>query len=169
MATLEHNPTDSAATTTERYRRAGEAGDVDAILAVLSEDVVLHSPITNRLAFHGREEMRDLLEAVFETMTEIRYFADIGDDRQRALFFRARVGRQPIEECMRTELNDQGLISEITIAIRPLPGLAALAAALGPKVIARRRGPLLAALAKLLMAPLAIVTRAGDRLVPHLM
>lgn len=166
MATLEHPPTDSAATTTARYRQAGEAGDVEAVLAVLAPDVVLRSPITDRISFHGHEEMRDLLESVFETMTDIRYFADIGDDRQRALFFRARVGRQPIEECMRAELNEQGLVSEITVAIRPLPGLAALAVALAPKVIARRRGPVVAAIARALIAPLGLLTRLGDRAIP---
>ena len=49
--------------------------------------------------FHGHDEMRELLEAVFDTFTEIRYFLDIGDDRTRSLAFRGLVGRQPVEEC----------------------------------------------------------------------
>ncbi|HEV3053303.1 MAG TPA: nuclear transport factor 2 family protein [Solirubrobacteraceae bacterium] len=169
MATLEQTPTDIAAATTARYRKTAEAGDIDGLLATLSPDVVFHSPITERAVFRGHDEMRELLEAVFDTFTEIRYFLDIGDDRTRSLAFRGLVGRQPVEESVRIELDDQGRITDLTAYFRPLPALTKIAATLVPKIIARRHGRLLGTVVKAAMLPLAVITRLADRLVPHLL
>jgi len=109
--------------------------------------------------------MRELLEAVFETITDIRYFADIGDERNRALFFRGMIGRQPLEEAVRMTLTEDARIAELTLFFRPLPGLATLAAELGPRITERRHGPGRARLARLLLAPLGAITRIGDRFV----
>lgn len=168
MATLEQTPTEIAAATTARYRKTAEAGDIDGLLATLSPDVVFHSPISERAVFRGHDEMRELLEAVFDTFTEIRYFLDIGDDRTRSLAFRGLVGRQPVEESVRIELDDQGRITDLTAYFRPLPALTAIAATLAPKLIARRRGRLVGGIVRAAMLPLAVITRLADRLVPYL-
>jgi hypothetical protein len=81
------------------------------------------------------------------------------------LFFRGRIGRRAVEEAMRVTLNEDGLISELTLFFRPLPGLAAFAATLGPRITTRRHGRARALLARLLLAPLALITRVGDRLI----
>jgi hypothetical protein len=156
----------TAAETTARYRAAAEAHDVEGVIATLAADVVLHSPITERVGFRGHDEMRELLGSVFEALTDIRYTHDIGNERQRALFVRARVGGQPVEEAMRIGLNDHAQIDEITLFFRPLPGLAALAGALAPRVVERRHGRARAVAAKVLMAPLVLLTRIGDFFIP---
>jgi hypothetical protein len=153
--------------TTARFRRAVEAGDVEAVIETLAPDVVLNSPITDRVVFRGRDEVRVLLRSVFATIGDIRYFADVGDERTRALFYRANVGGHPLEEATRVELDGQGQISEITLFFRPLPGLATLTAALAPRM-ARRHGRLRPVLARLLLAPFAFAARAGDRLARRL-
>jgi hypothetical protein len=155
----------AAAATTKRFREAAEARDVEALLATVSEDVVLRSPITDRVTFRGRGELGELMRSVFATLEDIRYFADVGDARTRALFDRARVGGQALEQAVRVQLNDAQEIEELTIFFRPLPGLAGLTAALAPRV-ARGRARSLAA--RVLLAPLAWVTRAGDRAAPWL-
>jgi hypothetical protein len=162
MTTVEET---SSATTTARFAAAAEAHDIDGALATMAPDVVLRSPISDRVSFTGHEEMRELLEAVFETISDIEYFVDIGDERTRALFYRGRVGRQPVEEATRATLNEDGLISELTMFFRPLPGLATLAAELGPRVTRRRHGPARALLGHLLLAPLAALTRIGERFI----
>jgi hypothetical protein len=48
------------------------------------------------------------------------------------------------------------------IFIRPMPGLAAVAAALGPR-LARRRGRLRAAVVTAFTRPLVVLLSAGDR------
>jgi hypothetical protein len=157
----------AASATTRRFREAAEARDVDSMLATLAEDVVLRSPITDRVTFRGRAQLGELLRSVFATIEDIRYFADVGDARTRALFDRARVGGQALEQAVRVQLNDRQQIEELTVFFRPLPGLAGLAAGLAPRV-ARKRGRGRALVARALLAPLAWATRAGDRLTPWL-
>jgi hypothetical protein len=149
-----------------RLLQAMEAHDLDAMIATLAPNVVLNSPITGRVVFRGHEEMRELMEVHFATVKDIRYFADVGDARTRAQFYRANVNGQQVEAATRIEVNEQAQISEITIYYRPLPGLTALAAALGPPVVEARHGRLRATLARSLFAPLAFVTRLGERIVP---
>ena len=60
-------------------------------------------------------------------------------------------------------MNDRQQISEITIFFRPLPGLAALTSALAPR-LARKHGRVRPLVASLLIGPLGLLTRLGDRL-----
>jgi hypothetical protein len=150
----------TAAATTERFRKAGEAGDVEGLLATLAPDIVLHSPITDSAAFHGIDEMRQLMTAVFETIADIEYSDDVGDDHVRYITSTGRIGRQPIEETMRIRLDDQARINDITIFVRPLPGLTAMLAGLGPK-LARSRPR--AAAVSATTRPLALITRLTDK------
>lgn len=167
MTAIQQSPTETAAAaTTARYRAAAEAHDVEGVIDTLAPDVVLHSPITERVGFHGHAEMRELLGSVFESLTEIRYTHDVGDERTRALFVRAKVAGQSVEEAMRIELDEHARITAISLFFRPLPGLAALASTLGPRVVERRHGRARAVLARLMMAPLAVLTRIGDLFVP---
>jgi hypothetical protein len=76
--------------------------------------------------------------------------------------FRARLrGGAELEGTDLMRLDEDGKIREMTVFIRPLPGLAAFAAALGPRV-ARRRGRARGALLALMARPLAAVIRSGD-------
>jgi hypothetical protein len=152
-----------AAETTRRYRAAVEAGDLEAYLETLAPDVVLRSPITLRTDFRGHDEIRILMRAVFASIEDIRYHADVGDAATRALFYTAHVGRQHVEEASLVRLGDDALVHEITLWFRPLPGLTAVMGALGPR-LARERGRTRAALVAGLVAPLVAATRAGDAL-----
>lgn len=156
-----------AAETTRRYREAVEASDVEAFLATLAPDIVLHSPLTLRTQFRGHEEIRTLMHAVFASIEEIRYFEDVGDAATRALFYRGRVGRQELEEATLVRLDPNALITEIRLWFRPLPGLTAVMGRLGPALArehSRARGVAVAGLT----APLTAATRAGDALAVHL-
>jgi hypothetical protein len=167
MSTVDQAKSRGAATT-ERYRAAAEAHDIEGLIATLAPGVVFHSPITERVKFTGHDELRELLGWVFATISDIHFFADIGDDRTRALFFRGRVGREPVEEAVRVHLDDNAQIAELIAFFRPLPGLATLTCALAPKVVEHRRGRALALLVKLFLAPLGVMTRIGDRVIPWL-
>jgi hypothetical protein len=150
-----------AAATTARYRGAVERGDVEGFLATLAPDAVLRSPITMRTDFRGREELRELLGAVFATVQDIAFFEEVGDARTRALFYRARVGAQPLEEATLLRLDEEARITELTLWFRPLPGLTAVMAGLAPR-LAGRRSPARGVAAAALTGPLAALTRAGD-------
>jgi hypothetical protein len=84
-----------------------------------------------------------------------------GDDRTRVLKGAGRVGGVEIQEVFLMTLDDDGLITRIELFVRPLPGLTALAAALGPRIAGRRsraRGVAVAAMIR----PLAFMTRHGE-------
>jgi hypothetical protein len=152
--------------TTARFRAAVESADLPAFLETLAADAVLRSPISLRAQFQGREAIAGLMPAVFDVIDDIRYFEDIGTEATRALFYRARVGGQTIEEATLVRLDEGARVTEMTLYIRPLPGLAALTAALGPRLVAENKGRagVLAAMTR----PLAAVTRFGDGLAVRL-
>jgi hypothetical protein len=154
-------------TPTAALRAAAERHDADAFIAALAPDVVLRSPITMSFAFQGHAQLRPLMEDVFSVVSDIRYTADVGDDRHRVLRAEARVGGQQIVESVVVTLDDDGLVSELELFVRPMPGLVALAAALGPR-LARRRGRVRAAAVRAMIGPLAVMTGRGERLAAKL-
>ncbi|GGS65078.1 nuclear transport factor 2 family protein [Nonomuraea spiralis] len=151
------------------YREAGEAHDVQAIKATFADGVVFHSPLSYRARFDGRRQVGELFEAVFDVLSDLRYQSDIGDGNVRMLTATARVGRQELNEVAQLVLDDDGLIRELTMWIRPLPALTALMAALGPRIARGKGTPGLPLLVSAASKPLAAMTNFGDRtLVPLL-
>ena len=119
---------------THPFRAASESGDVDALLAKLAPDVVLHSPVTFR-PYVGREAVGGLLRLVSETFDYWRCVDEIhGPDGVTAFVFDARVGDRELQGLDLLRLDGDGLIIDLTVMIRPLSGLVALAQAIGPKV-----------------------------------
>ena len=158
---------EQAAATTARWRAAVEAGDVDGWAQTLAPDVVLNSPITTATTFNGVDECRELLHEVLAVIDGIKFTDDVGDAQTRALFYRATVRGVQVEEATRVRLDAQARVTEITLWFRPLPGLAALTAALGPR-LARRRGKGKAAAVALMTRPLAAITKQGDKVAVRL-
>ncbi|WP_188196311.1 nuclear transport factor 2 family protein [Nonomuraea sp. SYSU D8015] len=114
------------------YREAGEAHDLDALMATLAEDVTFRSPLSATASFQGKEQVRELFSVVFGVLAGLRYESDLGDERTRMLTATARLGRQEVHEATLVALDGDGLVEEITMWIRPLPALTAMMAALGP-------------------------------------
>ncbi|MEO3868175.1 nuclear transport factor 2 family protein [Nonomuraea sp. B12E4] len=151
------------------YRQAGEAHDLDALIATLSDDVTFHSPLSGTASFQGKEQVRELFASVFRVLSRMRYQTDVGDDRTRALTATALLGRMELHEAALVHLDDDGLIRDITMWIRPLPALTAMMAALGPDLARATGKPGLPLLVGAAVKPLAAMTRLGDRtLVPLL-
>jgi limonene-1,2-epoxide hydrolase len=113
------------------FRRAIEARDLDAAIALMREDVVFRSPAVFK-PYHGREAVRRLLDAVLAVFEDFRYTREIGADgsRDHALVFETRVGDKQIEGCDFLQLDEDGAISELTVMVRPMSGLLALAEAM---------------------------------------
>jgi hypothetical protein len=155
---------------TAALRRAIQARDVDGFLALCSDDVALHSPVTQRAVFQGHTNVRLAVIALFATLEDIEYLADVGEGTTRAVFATANVNGQPAEEAnrvelaIRVELDDQQELRDITVFVRPLPGLAALALGVGPR-IARNYGRVASWVSRVQLAPIALQTRLFDGLV----
>jgi SnoaL-like domain len=143
------------------YRAAAEAQDTAAMLACLRPDVVLTSPITHRFTFNGHAQLGPLLDDVHAVLSDARFRVDTGDDRARLLVLDARVGRERVTELLYVTLDDEGLIATMELALRPMPGLLAMAAALGPRV-ARRRGRARALAVRAMIAPMVFAATRGE-------
>jgi hypothetical protein len=119
------------------FRRAIEARDLDAAVALLHEDVVFKSPVVFK-PYQGREALRLILGAVLKVFEDFRYVREIGADdaRDHALVFEARVGDKLLEGCDFIRLDDDGLISELTVMVRPLAATLALADAMKAQLAA---------------------------------
>jgi SnoaL-like domain len=110
------------------FGTAIEAGDIDAAVALLSEDVVFRSPIVFK-PYRGRDAVSPLLHAVSRVFEDFRYVRAIGapDARDHALVFEARVGERQIEGCDFLQVGDDGSVDELVVMVRPLSAALALA------------------------------------------
>jgi hypothetical protein len=151
--------------TAERIAAAMQARDFAAIRERLAPEVVLNSPITSSFRFEGPNEIVELLEIVRDAYEELEYTAIFGDGDRWVQVFRARIRGQETEGIDVMRLDGEGRVREFTVFFRPLPGLAALTAALAPAVAPSRPRSVLA---RLLTGPLALMTRGGERVVPRL-
>lgn len=148
------------ATEVSPYRAAIDAQDPEALAAACAPDLVFHSPITSTIHFEGPAEMANLYRTVLEVYEEQRCIGEFGADDTRLIHLRARIGRQELDEVQILRLNEQGQVREITMYVRPLPGLTLLAAALAPRLA---RSSWRSALLAVMLRPLAIATRLGDK------
>ncbi len=121
------------------FGAALQAGDVDAAVALLRDDVVFRSPVAYQ-PHHGRRAVAPILHAVSRVFSDFRYVREIGatDATDHALVFRARVGELEIEGCDFLHLDENGWIDELTVMVRPLTAVRALADAMNTQ-LARTR------------------------------
>jgi hypothetical protein len=113
------------------FRAAVEAGDVEAAVGLLAEDVVFRSPIVFK-PYRGRAEVGVILHAVSQVFEDFRYTREIGapDAYDHALVFEARVGERQLEGCDFIHTGEHGQIEELVVMVRPLSGALALAEAM---------------------------------------
>jgi hypothetical protein len=115
------------------FRAAVEARDLQAAVAALAPDVVLHSPVVFK-PFEGRDAVGAVLRAVFEVFEDFRYTDELEGPDVHGLVFRTRVGDRDAEGIDLLRHDDQGLISDFTVMIRPLSAALALRDAMAVKL-----------------------------------
>jgi hypothetical protein len=113
------------------FRVAVEEHDIEGAIALLTEDVVFRSPVVFK-PYHGRDAAAMLLTAVSRVFEDFRYEREIGapEASDHALVFSARVGERKLDGCDFLHINDDGLIDDLCVMIRPLSGVLALAEAM---------------------------------------
>ncbi len=113
------------------FRAAVESSDHEAVVALLAEDVVFRSPIVFQ-PYHGRDALAAILLAVSRVFEDFRYEREIGADgaRDHALVFKARIGDREVHGCDFLHTDENGLIDELSVMVRPLSGALALAEAM---------------------------------------
>lgn len=116
-----------------RFRRALESGDIDAAIVLLAPDVVFQSPVVFK-PYVGRDACGLLLRTVATVFEGFHYVAELSGDEHEALVFRARVGSREVEGIDLLRTNADGLVTHLTVFVRPLSGLLALADAMKAKL-----------------------------------
>jgi len=100
---------------------------------LLAPGVVFHSPVTFR-PFIGRDVVAVVLGAVLETFADFAYTDEVADSAVHLLVFRARVGDREVEGIDLLRADEDGLIADFTVMVRPLSAAMALAQAMGAKL-----------------------------------
>jgi hypothetical protein len=113
------------------FRRAIEARDIDAAVALMRDDVTFRSPAVFT-QYTGHDAVRRILEAVVQVFQDFRYTREIGaaGASDHALVFEARVGDKQLEGCDFIRHDEDGAISELMVMVRPLSAALALAEAM---------------------------------------
>lgn len=114
------------------FRAAVEARDVEAMRACLAEDVVFRSPVAHK-PYPGKAITGAILAHVIEVFEDFRYVRELGDDTGHALVFEATVGGLELTGCDFLVLDEDGLISEFMVMVRPLKAAQALAEAMAAR------------------------------------
>ena len=118
----------------QALREAVEAADPDRIADLLARDVVFRSPVAFA-PYHGKAITSALLAEVVEVFSDFRYVTVLAseDGRDHALVFEARVGDAQVTGCDFVHVDDDGLIDDFMVMVRPLSAAHALAEAMGAR------------------------------------
>ncbi|MFF4213184.1 nuclear transport factor 2 family protein [Streptomyces sp. NPDC001796] len=114
------------------FRKAVESGDMDAVAALLAEDVVFTSPVAFK-PYPGKAITAAILRGVSRVFEDFTYVREIAnpDGRDHAFVFTATVGGRKLQGCDFLHFDESGKIDEFTVMVRPLSAAQALAEAMG--------------------------------------
>ena len=149
------------------WREAVEAKDLELLAQVLAPEAKLRSPITATIPFEGRERVLELMEDVFALLESMRVVRAVDQGDVQVLEIESRLAGYDVHMVQVLELDARRRVKLITLFMRPLPGVANLAAHIGPLVVRRRRGPVLAAFAAIPFRVAAFLLKLSERLGPR--
>ena len=121
------------------FRAAVEARDHAAMVAAMAPDAKLYSPVAHR-PFDGRDAVAGVFTALLEVFEDFSYSDELADGDTIVLQFHARVGDKQLQGIDWLRLDEDGLIKELTVLIRPLSGIMALGEAMAPRVEGLAKG-----------------------------
>lgn len=122
-------------TTKHPFRRAVEERDEAAIQAMLADDVVFTSPVAFK-PYVGKPITAAILRGVMRVFEDFHYVREIADanGRDHALVFETGIAGAPgtrVTGCDFLHVNEDGLIDDFMVMVRPLSGATALSEAMG--------------------------------------
>ena len=119
-------------------RAAMDARDPAMIEKALSPDAVIRSPIFSE-PLRGRELAVEVFSVVYEVFGQMTYLFEFPGD-PHLFAWRSDVEGEPVEGIDVFRRNDAGEVSEVTIYMRPLAGVAAFLQVAGRALARRRHG-----------------------------
>jgi hypothetical protein len=124
----------SATDTIDRYLAAAQSNDIDTLVETLADEPELVSPLSGRMVFRGREDLRVLLRVVYGSLRGVSSQAPIRDGNRCVVLGQSRVGPAHRFDVTVFELADDGRIQRIRPFVRPWLALTVDALVVGPKM-----------------------------------
>ena len=117
------------------FRTAVEEHDEEGIAAMLADNVVFTSPVAFK-PYVGKPITAAILRGVLRVFEDFHYVREIHDSngRDHAFVFEAKISGDPARQvngCDFLHFNDEGLIDDFVVMVRPLSGATALSEAMG--------------------------------------
>ena len=114
------------------------AADMTALAGLLHPDATFTSPAVFQ-PYRGRDAVVRVLTAATQTIEDFAYTGEAHGPGVGVLRFRGRVGRFQLEGVDIVSTGEDGLITDVTVMVRPLRGLEALVAGM-QQALARLEG-----------------------------
>ena len=114
------------------FRTAVEERDEAAIQAMLADTVVFTSPVAFK-PYVGKAMTAAILRGVLRVFEDFHYIREINDTdgRDHAFVFETMVAGKKVTGCDFLHFNENGLIDDFMVMVRPLSGATALSEAMG--------------------------------------
>ena len=109
----------------DAFRAAAEAKDFEAAEGLFSEQIVFRSPFVFR-PYEGLDALRFILTNVAEIFENFTYVGQTETDDFAVLMFEADVGDRQLQGVDIFRFDQDGLIAEMTVMVRPMSGLQAV-------------------------------------------
>jgi SnoaL-like domain len=113
----------------DAFRAAAEAKDFSAAENLLAADVTFRSPVVFK-PYEGRDQVQLILSAVVQVFEDFRYVEQVEAGDSAVLQFETRVGDRQVQGVDILKFADDGTIAELTVMVRPMSGVHALAEAM---------------------------------------
>ncbi|MGH2985099.1 MAG: nuclear transport factor 2 family protein [Solirubrobacterales bacterium] len=110
----------------DAFRAAAEAKDFSLVDELFSEDAIFRSPVVYR-PYQGREAIKVVLGAVVRVFEDFRYTAQLESGDTAVLMFEARIGERELQGVDILRFDSEGRAFELTVMVRPMSGMRALA------------------------------------------
>jgi SnoaL-like domain len=110
----------------DAFRAAVEAKDLEAARDLVTDDVTFNSPVVYR-PYEGRDALMMILGAVVQVFEDFGYTGQVEDGEIAVLTFAANIGDRSLQGVDILRFDAEGRIAELTVMVRPLSGVHALA------------------------------------------
>ncbi len=123
---------DQIANTLTRWHEMVAAGELSKVSEIARDDVVFRSPVAHT-PYHGRAALVLALSTVGKVFEDFKYHREFATDdgKDVVLEFSAHVGGKQLKGADFIKFDDDGMIAEFEVMIRPVSGLMALGQAMG--------------------------------------
>jgi len=115
------------------FRAAAEAKDFEAGKHLFTEDVTFRSPFVHK-PYEGIDALSFLLGNVVQVFENFRYISHIETGDTAVLVFEAEVNGRQLQGVDILKFDENGKISEMSVMVRPMTGLAAVGEEMGRRI-----------------------------------